>query len=195
MKLAQVQHRRVEVGAGRELLVVDRQDERAGAALLLRELRQVAIAGDAQHLEALALDGLRQRADAQARGVLGAEVFVDDDDGKAKFHAAGLRAAGQNGQKGAKCTEITMTPDAALRRLTRKSAIDTKERQWPNRRSGGCSPAARSCCELLPGTFYLLLLAHRLRGRRARGARWASGSTCRCWWRRWSAAARWLAGT
>ena len=99
---AQVQHRRVEVRAGRELLVVDRQDEGAGAALLLRELRQVAVAGDAQHLEALGLDGLRQRADAQAGGVLGAVVFVDDDDGKAEFHGRGLRT----GEIGAKCTEF-----------------------------------------------------------------------------------------
>jgi membrane protein implicated in regulation of membrane protease activity len=86
-ELAQVQHHRVQVRAGRELLVVDGQDEGAGARLLLRELRQVAITGHAQHLEALGLDGLRQRTDAQARGILGAEVFVDDDDGKAEFHA------------------------------------------------------------------------------------------------------------
>jgi hypothetical protein len=56
--------------------------------LLLRKLRQVAVAGDAQHLEALGFDGLRQRADAQTGGVFGAEVFVDDDDGKAEFHGA-----------------------------------------------------------------------------------------------------------
>ena len=51
-----------------------------GAALLLRELRQVAVAGHAQHFQAFFLDRLRERADAEAGGVLGAEVFVDDDD-------------------------------------------------------------------------------------------------------------------
>ena len=79
-ELAQVQHRRIDLGAGRELLVVDRQDEGAGAALLLRELRQVAVAGGAEHLEAFLLDRRGERADAEARGVLRAEVFVDDDD-------------------------------------------------------------------------------------------------------------------
>ncbi len=83
-ELAQAEHRRVGLGAGRELLVVDRQDERAGAALLLGKLAEVAVAGHAQHLEALALDGLGERADAQPRRVLGAEVLVDDDDGEAK---------------------------------------------------------------------------------------------------------------
>ena len=51
---------------GAELLVVDRQDEGRGAALLLGEGSQVAVAGDAQHFHALLLDGLGQRADAQA---------------------------------------------------------------------------------------------------------------------------------
>ena len=83
---AQVQHRRVEVGTGRELVVIDRQDEGAGTALLLGEGAQVAVAGHAQHLEALGLDRLRQRADAQAGGVLGTVVFVNDDDGKTEFH-------------------------------------------------------------------------------------------------------------
>jgi hypothetical protein len=88
-ELAQVQHGGIEVGPDREFLVVDRQDEGAGAALLLRELAQVAVARDAQHFEALAFEGLRERANAEARGVLGAEVLVDDDDGKAKFHERG----------------------------------------------------------------------------------------------------------
>jgi len=79
-ELPQVQHRRVQLGAGRELLVVDRQDEGRGAALLLRELAQVAVAGHAQHLGSFRLDGLRQRANAQTGGVLRAEVLVDDDD-------------------------------------------------------------------------------------------------------------------
>ena len=47
---------------------------------------QVAVAGDAQHLHALLLDRLGQRADAEAARVLGAEVFVDDDDGKTEAH-------------------------------------------------------------------------------------------------------------
>ena len=97
-ELAQVQHRRVELGAGCELLVVDRQDEGAGAALLLREAGEIAIAGGAQHLEAFLLDRLRQRANAQARGVLGTEVLVDDDDGKTEAQH-GL----QNSKRGAKC--------------------------------------------------------------------------------------------
>jgi hypothetical protein len=43
-----------------QLLVVDGQDEGRGAALLLGEGGQVAIAGDAEHLHALGLDGLGQ---------------------------------------------------------------------------------------------------------------------------------------
>ena len=39
------------------------------------------------YLETLGLDSLRQRADTEARGVLGTIVFIDDDDGKAKLHA------------------------------------------------------------------------------------------------------------
>ncbi len=49
---------------------------------------QVAVAGHAQHLHAFVLDRLGQRADARAGGVLGAEVFVDDDDGETEFHRA-----------------------------------------------------------------------------------------------------------
>jgi len=47
---------------------------------------QVAVAGDPQDLHALVLDGLGEDADAQARGVLGAEIFIDDDNGKAETH-------------------------------------------------------------------------------------------------------------
>ena len=90
-ELAQVEHRRVELRPRRELLVVDRQDERRGAALLLRELRQVAVARHAQHFHAFLLDRRGERADAEPGGVLGAEVFVDDDDGKAEFHSVLLR--------------------------------------------------------------------------------------------------------
>ena len=85
-ELAQVEHRRVQVGAGRELFVVDRQDERTGAALLLRELAQVAVARHPQDLKTLGLHGLGQGADAQTGGVFRAKVFVNDDDGEAKFH-------------------------------------------------------------------------------------------------------------
>ena len=61
------------------------------------ELAQVAVARDAQDFEALFLYGLRERADAQTRGVLGAIVLVDDDDGKAETRRhGGLRiGAGQ----------------------------------------------------------------------------------------------------
>jgi hypothetical protein len=112
-ELAQVQHGRVQVRAGRELLVVDRQDEGAGARLLLGELGQVAVTGDAKHLETFGLDRVRQRADAQAGGVLGAEVFVDDDDGKAEFHAVGppVRAA-KKGKTAAKCMQIKSAASA-----------------------------------------------------------------------------------
>ncbi len=80
------------------------QDERAGAALLLRELAQVAVAGVAQHLEALFLDRLRQRANAQTRGVLGAEVLVDDDDREVKsLHALRLWCATCRPRKDAQC--------------------------------------------------------------------------------------------
>src|SRR5690606_9490147 len=70
-----------------EFLIVDRQNERARAALLLGEGAQVAITGDAQDLHALRLDGGRQRPDTETRGVLGTVVFIDDDDGKTKLHA------------------------------------------------------------------------------------------------------------
>ena len=49
---------------------------------------------------------LGERADAEARGVLGAEVLVDDDDGKAKLHAVLVkprRDAGKCGKWGALC--------------------------------------------------------------------------------------------
>jgi hypothetical protein len=85
-EMAQVDHGRVQVRPGGEFLVVNRQNEGAGAALLLGELAQVAITGDTQHLETFGLNGLRQRANAQTRGVLGTVVLVNDDNGKAEFH-------------------------------------------------------------------------------------------------------------
>jgi hypothetical protein len=51
-EVAQVQHGRVQIRAGCELFVVNRQNEGAGAALLLRKLAQIAVAGNAQHLKA-----------------------------------------------------------------------------------------------------------------------------------------------
>src|SRR5262249_27292761 len=85
-ELPQVEHRRVELGPWRELLVVDRQHERGGPRLLLRELRQVAVARHAEDFHPLLLDRRGERADAEPGSVLRAEVFVDDDDGKAEFH-------------------------------------------------------------------------------------------------------------
>jgi hypothetical protein len=81
-ELAQVQHGRIELRPRGELLVVDRQDEGRGAALLLGELREVAVGGDAQHLHALLLDGVGQRPDTETGGVFGAVILVNDDDGK-----------------------------------------------------------------------------------------------------------------
>jgi hypothetical protein len=117
-ELAQVQHRRVEIGAALELLVVDRQDEGAGPALLLRELAEVAVAGVAQHLEAFLLDRLGQRADAQARGVFGTEVLVDDDDGKAKALHGGAGSGTVNGET-AKCRTCAMAMPCRYTRPTR----------------------------------------------------------------------------
>ncbi len=85
-EIAQVQHRRVQIGTGGEFLVVDRQNKGAGAALLLGELRQVAIAGDAQNLESLILDRLGHGANARPRRILRSEIFVNDNNRKAEFH-------------------------------------------------------------------------------------------------------------
>ena len=151
-------------GPGGELLVVDRQDEGAGAALLLRELGQVAVAGDAQHLEALGLDGLRQRADAQARGVLGAVVFVDDDDGKAEFHA-GVLVGGHPGATIA--AEVVREPRSVCNRLRGLSGR-TRSTIRGHIHGGGAMAdstvwwllaGAAVAVELMTGTFYLLMLA------------------------------------
>ena len=72
--------------AAAELLVVDGEDETGGAALLLGERGQIAIAGDAEHLQPLALERLGERANAKTARVLGAEVLVDDDDWKTETH-------------------------------------------------------------------------------------------------------------
>lgn len=86
-EVAQAQHDGVQPFALGEFFIVDGQDEGTGAALLLRKLREVAIAGDPDHFKALGLNGLCKRTNAKPRGVLGTIVFIDDDDGKAKLHA------------------------------------------------------------------------------------------------------------
>src|ERR1700682_2306085 len=86
---AQVHHRGIELGSGREFLVIDRQNERRRARLLLGKLRQVAVAGHAQDFHALLLDRRRERADAQPRSVFRAEIFIDDDDWEAELHGCG----------------------------------------------------------------------------------------------------------
>jgi hypothetical protein len=70
-----------------ELLVVDRQDERRRATLLLREPRHVAVARDAEHVGAFVLERLAERANAESARVLGAVILVDDDDREAEFHS------------------------------------------------------------------------------------------------------------
>ncbi len=69
-----------------QLVVVDRQDEARRAARLLRERGQIAIARQPEHFRAFFLDCFGQSPDAGTRDVLGAEIFVDDDDGKTKLH-------------------------------------------------------------------------------------------------------------
>ena len=86
MKCAQVDDGGIKVGTGGEFFIIDRQHEGTGARLLLRKLRQVAVAGRSQHLEAFAFDGFRNGANAETGRIVGPEVLVDDDDGEAKFH-------------------------------------------------------------------------------------------------------------
>ena len=69
-----------------ELLVVNRQDKGAGAALLLGKRAQITVTGDTNDLHAFRLDRSRQRANTETRGVFRAVILVDDKDGKAKFH-------------------------------------------------------------------------------------------------------------
>ncbi|KAF1055855.1 MAG: hypothetical protein GAK41_00302 [Burkholderia gladioli] len=91
---AQLDDRRGQLGqfavragfAEHQLVVVDRQDEARRPARLLRERRQVAVARQTVDLDALFFERFGQCANAGARNVLGAEVFIDDDDGKAKLH-------------------------------------------------------------------------------------------------------------
>src|SRR5690606_25913684 len=114
---AQVQHHRVHIRTMAELLVVDRPNEGARAALLLRELAHVAVARHAHHLEALDLDGLRKRAYAQAGGVLGAEVLVDDDDGTTECH--GGRQLGdllKNEKRNQHCRQLAVRQARSVRK-------------------------------------------------------------------------------
>src|SRR5262249_3480916 len=125
----------------RELLVVDRQDERRRAALLLGELGEVAVARDAQDLHPLLLDRGGERADAESRRVLGAEVFVDDDDGKAEFHRyLGFRPCGEQ-------REAANYAAVWLRWLSRK---DAKSRQKFSARRRPAQPFARASAAALP---------------------------------------------
>ena len=64
-EVTQVQHSRVQIRAGGEFLVINRQNESAGPALLLGKLSQVAVTGHTQYFKALGLNGLRQRTNTQ----------------------------------------------------------------------------------------------------------------------------------
>lgn len=69
-----------------EFLVVDRDHERRHAGLLLGKGGEVDVAGNPEHLFAFGTDRFGQRANAQARYVLGAKILVDNDDGEAEDH-------------------------------------------------------------------------------------------------------------
>jgi len=116
MKLRKVHDRRVKVGAGAEFLVIDRQDKGTGARLLLGKFRQIAVAGDTQHFEALILDRFGHRADAKPRRIFRPEVFVDDDDGKAELHEIYL-GGNVDGKRAVACMGFWLSPpktDATL---------------------------------------------------------------------------------
>ena len=66
----QVQHCRIEFRPRGELFVVDRKDESRGTALLLRELRQIAVARHAQHFHALFFHRFGERANTESAGIL-----------------------------------------------------------------------------------------------------------------------------
>ncbi|OIQ70228.1 hypothetical protein GALL_481610 [mine drainage metagenome] len=75
-----------------EFFIVDGKYESRGTTLLLRERCEVAVTGDAQNFESFFLDGFGEHSNAEAGSVLGAEVFVDDDDWEAEFHGKSLKA-------------------------------------------------------------------------------------------------------
>ena len=60
---------------------------------LLGERGQVAVAGDAEHFQPLALQGVGQGADTEPGGVFGTEVFIDDDDREMEAHGVSPKAA------------------------------------------------------------------------------------------------------
>ena len=80
-----------------EVFVVDRQDERRGAALLLGKRRQVAVAGHPECIKALLLDCLGQRPDTQTAGVLRTVVLVDDDYREVEMHGQSSTKSGVMG--------------------------------------------------------------------------------------------------
>jgi len=109
--------------------------------LLLRELAQVTVAGGAQHLEAFFLDRFGKRADAQARGVLGAVVFVDDDDRKAKAQhgrafsrrrgkRVGVRESASVGPFDVASLHRPARPTLARARCRNAPCCDEKENKW-----------------------------------------------------------------
>jgi hypothetical protein len=55
--------------------------------LLLRKGSQVTIAGHTEYFDAFFLDRISQRTNTQAARIFCAKVFVNDDDGKVKFHS------------------------------------------------------------------------------------------------------------
>ena len=85
-EFTQVEHRRIEFGARRKFFVVNRQNESRCARLLLRKLREVAVTGHPNDLDALFFDRFGQRAYAQTAGILRPVVFINDDDWKLEFH-------------------------------------------------------------------------------------------------------------
>ena len=91
-EVAQIHHGGVKVGARREFFIVDRQNESAGARLLLGKLTQVPVTGNAHDFITFAFNRICERTNTKTRCVLGTEILVDDDDGKTKFHAV-LRAS------------------------------------------------------------------------------------------------------
>ena len=75
----------------RQLLVVDLQDEGGGPTLLLGKRSQITIAGHPQHFEPFFLNRFRQGTDAKPGSILGAKIFINDDDRKVKAHAIPLK--------------------------------------------------------------------------------------------------------
>ena len=85
-EMTQVQDRGIQIGPGRKFFVVNGENKGTGTALLLGELAEIAVTGHPQHLKPFRFNRLSQCANAQAGGVLGTEIFIDDDDGKTELH-------------------------------------------------------------------------------------------------------------